>query len=75
MPHRAARRPNPGPHTGRGLTHPDKDVTVFLLAFPVLLLVGLMLMERLEQPLRAEEIGHQLESFMAAADAPATLER
>lgn len=48
---------------------------MFMIVFPLLLLVGLMLMDRIERPLRAEEIGAQLDALVAAADAPATLER
>jgi hypothetical protein len=41
----------------------DALLPVVVLVFPVFLLLALLLMERVERPLRVDEVGLQLESF------------
>lgn len=41
----------------------DALLPVVVLVFPVFLLVALLLMERVERPLRVDEVGLQLEAF------------
>ena len=44
-------------------------IVVAVVAFPVALLCFLLLMEQVEQPLRADAVGEQLEAFLDTARA------
>ncbi len=44
------------------------DMVIMLaLVFPLILLAFLLLMERVERPLRVDAVGEQIESFLATA--------
>lgn len=42
-------------------------MVVLALVFPILLMLAMLLMERVEQPLRVDQIGNDLESFLETA--------
>lgn len=42
-------------------------MVLLALAFPILLMLAMLLMERVEQPLRVDQIGSDLETFLETA--------
>ncbi|HVF19591.1 MAG TPA: hypothetical protein VNA14_05050 [Mycobacteriales bacterium] len=45
----------------------DALIPLVVLAFPIFLMLAMLLMERVERPLRVDEVGLQLEAFLANA--------